>query len=203
MQVNHLSQMHLTLTLLPTLQHTPQSRLVLQSSDLHRAAPSSITFTTLAELNTDLGPTYLYNRTKLAQILFVRALQRRQDAGTLGFSPHAGKDRLVYVNATHPGAVSTDQQIQAEEAYGVVGSVLVGAARPFMADPVKQGCRPALFAATSADVVKEGIVGEYIVPDRKVSGVSAQAEDVQLGENLWGLSLRVLREKLGGLEYEG
>lgn len=72
-----------------------------------------------------------------------------------------------------------------------------------MADPVQQGCRPALFAATGADVVEEGIVGQYIVPDRKVSSVSSQAEDEGLGENLWRLGMEVLREKLGRLEYEG
>ena len=202
MQVNVFSQFHLTMTLLPTLQSTPQSRLVWQSSDLHRACPSSITFTSLSEINTDIGPSYLYNRTKLAMILFIRALKRRQDAGQLGFVQHAGKDRLLYANATHPGAVSTDQQKQAEDAYGVVGTVLTAVSRPFMADPVEQGCRPALFAATSEEVVTEGIVGEYIVPDRKVSSVSSQAEDVQLGENLWRLSVDVLRQKLGRLDYE-
>lgn len=71
-----------------------------------------------------------------------------------------------------------------------------------MADPVKQGCRPALFAATSEDVVNEGIVGEYIIPDRKVSSVSSQAEDEKLGENLWKLGVELLRQKLGHLDYE-
>jgi WW domain-containing oxidoreductase len=205
MQVNLFSHMHLTLTLLPNLLATPHSRLVWQSSDLHRAAPSSITFTSLSEINTDIGPAYLYNRSKLAQILFIRALVRRQTAGDarLGFVAHKGKDGLLYANATHPGAVSTDQQKQAEDAYGVVGTVLTAVSRPFMADPVQQGCRPALFAATGEDVVKEGIVGQYIVPDRKVSSVSSQAEDEGLGENLWRLGMEVLREKLGRLEYEG
>lgn len=202
MQVNVISHMHLTLTLLPNLQATPRSRLVWQSSDLHRAAPSSITFTSLTEINTDIGPAYLYNRSKLGQILFIRALKRRQDAGQLGFRQHAGKESLLYANATHPGAVSTDQQKQAEDAYGAVGTVLTAVSRPFMADPVKQGCRPALFAATAEDVVTEGIVGQYIVPDRKVSSVSGQAEDETLGENLWSLAVQLLRQKLGRLDYE-
>lgn len=190
------------MTLLPNLQATPRSRLVFQSSDLHRACPSSIKFESLSEINQDIGASYLYNRTKLAQVLFVRALKRRQDEGKLGFRQYAGKENLLYVNATHPGAVSTDQQKQAEDAYGTVGTVLVAATRPFMSDPVKQGCRPALFAATSQDVVDQGIVGEYIIPDRKVSSPSSQAQDVQLGENLWKLSVQLLKEKLGHLPYD-
>ena len=71
-----------------------------------------------------------------------------------------------------------------------------------MADPVKQGCRPALFAATSEDVVNEGIVGAYIVPDRKVTSVTSQAENEELGENMWKLSLDILKQKLGSLEYD-
>jgi WW domain-containing oxidoreductase len=55
MQVNHISQFHLTQTLLPLLQSTPGSRLVLQSSDLHRGI-SDVKFTSLEEINSDIGP---------------------------------------------------------------------------------------------------------------------------------------------------
>lgn len=150
--------MHLSLTLLPVLQSTPNSRLVLQSSDLHRPAPSSVTFTSLSELNTDIGPTLLYNRSKLAQILFVRALARRMQSHDLGFT----STTQVWANATHPGAVSTDQQEQAVEAYGALGKVGVTLARPLMKDPVQQGCRPALFAATSNDIVTDKVQGSYV-----------------------------------------
>lgn len=159
-QVNHLSQMHLILTLLPTLVQTArtnhEARIVLQSSDLHRLSPSSVRFASLDEINTDIGPAYLYNRSKLAQILFVRALVRRLASGALGDGSG------IYANATHPGAVSTEQQKQAEEAYGVAGTVAVAAARPFMKDPITDGPLPALFAATSPDVVSENITGQYV-----------------------------------------
>lgn len=87
------------------------------------------------------------------------------------------------------------------EAYGTKGKIGVAAVRPFLKDPVDKGCRPALFAATSEDVVREGIQGGYIVPDRKVTEPSKQAQDVELGENLWRLSEDILREKLGKLPY--
>lgn len=67
-----------------------------------------------------------------------------------------------WVNATHPGAVRTDQQEQAVEAYGTKAKVGVAVIRPFMKDAVDEGCRPALFAATSDEVVTEKIQGEYV-----------------------------------------
>lgn len=84
MQVNVFAQAHLILTLLPVLRKTEDSRIVSQSSDLHRAAPSSVKFQSLQEINTDIGATYLYNRTKLAQILFSRELIKRIKAGQFG-----------------------------------------------------------------------------------------------------------------------
>jgi NAD(P)-dependent dehydrogenase (short-subunit alcohol dehydrogenase family) len=159
MQVNHISQFHLSRILLPLLQKTPNSRLVLQSSDLHRAI-SDVKFESLEELNTDIGPTKLYNRTKLAMVLYIRALAERKGKAQLGFDPKT--ETGPWMNATHPGAVSTDQQKQAEDAYGILGKVGVAIVRPFMKDPVDQGCRPALFAATAEDVIKDAIQGQYV-----------------------------------------
>ena len=159
-QVNHLSQMLLALTLFPNLQSTLNSRLVLQSSDLHRAPLSSTKFATLEEINTDLGPNSLYSRTKLAQILFARALVRRMHNNEPGFQ--SPKYSGPWINATHPGAVATDQLQQAVHAYGTVAKVGIKAIKPMMKEPVDEGCRPALFAATSEDVVKEGIQGQYV-----------------------------------------
>lgn len=154
----------------------------------------------MEEINTDIGPTYLYNRTKLAQVLYVRAIARRMEENLPGFQ--SPKETGPWVLATHPGGVSTDQQKQAIDAYGTTGKVGVKAVKPFMKDPVDEGCRPALFAATSEDIVKEKIQGQYIVPDRKVTEPSKQAMDVELGENLWGLSEKILQDKLGDLPYK-
>lgn len=193
MQVNVFAQHHLAMTLLPKLVATPDSRLCFQSSDLHRMAPSDIKFADLAEINKDIGATYLYNRTKLAMVLLVRALQRRKQRGELGLKP----GQAPWINATHPGGVSTDQQEQAIEAYGTLGKIGVMAVRPFMKDPVDQGCRPMLFAATSDAIKDEKIDGSYIVPDRKVTEPSSQALDEKLQEQLWTLTTNILKDKLG------
>lgn len=156
-QVNHLSHMHLCLSLLPllirTASETHDARLVIQSSSLHQAAQSSTKFASISEINSDIGPSYLYNRSKLAVLLFMRELlARRPDL----------KEKNVFVNCTHPGAVSTTQQDQAIEAYGTPAKVLTAVLRPVLADPIHQGCLPALWAATSEDVKKDGVTGCYV-----------------------------------------
>ncbi|KAL4876755.1 hypothetical protein BJY04DRAFT_199415 [Aspergillus karnatakaensis] len=200
MQVIHISQFHLSRVFLPLLQKTPDSRLVLQSSDMHRAInDKEVKFESEAEINKDIGATKLYNRTKLAQILYIRALAERKEKGQLGFNTAKA---WPWMNATHPGAVSTDQQKQAEDAYGGLGTIGVALVRPFMKDPVDQGCRPVLFAATSEDVVKDAVQGQYIVPDRKPTSPSSEAQSHELQENLWKLTEKILKEKLGSLPYE-
>lgn len=221
MQVNHIAQFHLAQILLPLLRKTPNSRLVLQSSDLHRGPNGDAKFVSVSELNQDIGPMKLYNRTKLAQVLFIRALKERKDKGQLGFDPD--QDTGPWMNVTHPGGVRTDQQKQAEEAYGTLGKIGVAVVKPFMKDPVEEGCRPALFAITSEDIVKDRVQGSYasltnkirwfqsllwlsiylqIVPDRQVTEPSKEAQDTQLQENLWKLTEQILVEKLGQLPYK-
>ncbi|KAH9906663.1 hypothetical protein F4778DRAFT_722864 [Xylariomycetidae sp. FL2044] len=73
----------------------------------------------------------------------------------------------------------------------------VKAIRPFMKDPVDEGCRPMLFVATSPDVAAEGIDGAYVVPDRKVTEMSKQALDEELQERCWNLVEGILKDKLG------
>ncbi|TKX18448.1 oxidoreductase-like protein 29 [Elsinoe australis] len=200
MQVNHFSQFHLAMVLLPILQRTPNSRLVLQSSDLHRGGNDKVKFASLEEMNTDIGAMQLYNRTKLAQVLFVLALARRASKNQLGFT-EGGTAHGPFIIATHPGGVTTDQQEQAVEAYGTLGKIGVKAVRPLMKDPVDEGCRPALFAATSEDIVKEKLQGVYVVPDRKVTDPSKEAKNEELQEALWTLSEQLLTERLGPLPY--
>lgn len=145
--------------LLPLLQKTPESRLVLQASEFHRFSGSP-KFASVEEINKDVGPSPLYGRSKLAQVLFIRSLAKIKENAGYGFSPDASQG--PWLNATHPGGVVTDQQEQAIEAYGTKGKLGVKAVRPFMKDPVDEGCRPALFAATSQDIVKERIQGQYV-----------------------------------------
>ncbi|KAI2635620.1 hypothetical protein GGS26DRAFT_604566 [Hypomontagnella submonticulosa] len=198
MQVNVIAQHHLARILLPKLISTHNSRLCFQSSELHRIGTSDVEFKDVAELNRDIGASKLYSRTKLAQILLCRAFHRRKLRGELGLVPGMSP----WINATHPGGVATDQPNQAVEAYGTVGNLLSKVVKPLMKDPLDEGCRPILFAATSDAVVEEKIDGQYIIPDRKISDVSNQAKDEELQERCWRLVEEILKEKLGTLPYD-
>lgn len=198
MQVNVFSQHHLAMILLPVLIKTPDSRLVLMSSEFHRLGTGDVKFQDLAEMNQDIGPSKLYARTKLAQVLLVEAMSRRKAQGKLGLTP----GQAPWINATHPGGVNTGQPEQAIEAYGTKGKIGVRAVQPFMKDPIDDGCRSCLFATVSEAINQEKVDGSYIVPDRKVTDISKQAKDEGLQERAWRLTESVLREKLGTLDYD-
>lgn len=198
MQVNVIAQHHLMMTLLPVILKTQDSRIVMQSSEIHRMGTGDVEFKDLAEINTDIGAWKLYGRTKLAQVLMVRGLVHRKAKGQFGLQDQ----KSPWILATHPGGVVTDQQEQAVEAYGTMGKLGVKAVRPLMKDPVDEGCRPILFAATSPEIVSEKLDGSYIVPDRKIADVSKQGKDDELGERCWKIVEEVLHQKLGKLEYE-
>ena len=206
-QINMLSQLHLLLTLLPNLISTAQetktpSRIVMMSSEMHKIVPPSCNFQDPSELTNDIGATALYGRSKLAQILIVRHMAQLLEAGKLGFENRSDGHALVLLNATHPGGVNTPQQDQFTEAWGeTAGKAVKAMVRPLMTDPVRHGCRSALFVLTSPEVVEKELQGQYVMPDKKVSEVSKKGQDEEMAARLWEMSLRVLREKIGGLDY--
>ncbi|KAK3678342.1 hypothetical protein LTR78_001639 [Recurvomyces mirabilis] len=196
-QVNVVAQHHLMMMLLPALLKTPHSRVVYQSSEFHRINTGSVEFADKAEINQDVGAANLYNRTKLAQVCLAKSLVAHKAKSELGLS--AGQPPFFI--ATHPGGVNTDQPEQAKEAYGTLGKIGVAAVRPFMKDPVSEGCRPALFATTHEDVVGENLDGAYIVPDCKVTDVANNAKETGLQEQCLRLTETLLVERFGKLPY--
>jgi WW domain-containing oxidoreductase len=205
-----LSQLHLALILLPTLQATASStrtsaRIMMMSSELHRWVPNSTKFLSEEEVTKNIGPSYLYGRSKLAQILIMRELARRLDHGELGSSPYdasTGMPRPVLVNATHPGGVRTGQPAQLEVAYGWIGKLIAWVFSPLFVDPVKMGCRSGVFAVTGKELYEgPGIHGQYIVPDQKIGQPNSKGKDREMSERLWRISLQILGAKLGSLDY--
>jgi NAD(P)-dependent dehydrogenase (short-subunit alcohol dehydrogenase family) len=104
-EVNWLGQFYATNLLYPLIRKTsqmpgvPAPRIVWESSEMHRTAPSVVHFGSLDEINDpNLGNTQLYGRSKLAIILGVK---------------YGLRDRVikpnndnVYAVSVHPGAVS-------------------------------------------------------------------------------------------------
>ncbi|KAF8644343.1 hypothetical protein AX16_008550 [Volvariella volvacea WC 439] len=209
--VNHLGHFLLLNRVFPLIQRTSKlrsvkpPRVIMVSSELHRATTSNINFASpneitppSAEEQAKLPAHFLYARSKLANILFIKGLyQRIIKANQLD----------ILTLATHPGAVHTGQQDQFKEAYGqVLGSILKGLTVPFMRNP-EQGSLSTLWAAMSPAVLDEADANSrdqrykwqasYVTDPGTFGKETAQADDEQLGRNLWGLSETMISEKLG------
>ncbi|KAL4758184.1 short chain dehydrogenase/reductase family protein [Aspergillus foveolatus] len=195
-QVNWLGQFYLTNLLWSLLRKTskmpdtPAPRVVFESSEQHRAAPSGVKFGSLEEINDpDLGPLERYGRTKLAIILGVKY-------GLLEKVIKPDGDN-IYALSVHPGAVNTAMQQQWKDAYpGLFGklltTVMLAAGRN-----VEQGSYSALYAATSPEVEEKGWNGYYLQDVGQPGKESSLASDPVLGAALWDLSHRMIRDILG------
>ncbi|KZV92424.1 NAD(P)-binding protein [Exidia glandulosa HHB12029] len=190
--------------LLPTLrrtraQHNVVPRLINLTSNMHALAPSSCRFESLEELNQpNLRADQYYERSKLAIILYTKSLVSRASLAP---------DQVV-VLSVHPGAVSTEIQDQFQQAFGeTLGKVIKYLQTPLMRSP-EEGSLGTLWCAVSPEVEEmmrggeggEGKLeqGAYVTDPGKAGGETAQAQDMQLAENVWNLCEKLVREKLGG-----
>lgn len=195
--VNHLGHYYLANRVLPLMRRTaelpgaPPPRIVVISSELHRALATAVKFSSIDEINTDLGANGLYARAKLANILFVKY-------GLVERVLRPTHSRIIAI-ATHPGAVHSMQQDQFKEAFGyTVGSMLKHLTIPFMRDP-EQGSLSTLWAATSTEVEEdpEKWNGRYIKDPGEICEESRAAQSDELGKNLWKLSEIIVTKRLG------
>ena len=174
--VNHLGTFALTGHLLPKLEETEGSRIVITASLAHRGAR-------IHWEDIDGSRLYLrqarYKQSKLANLLHMSELDRRLRARGSG----------TIAVACHPGLAQTE-----------IGrhSPLVKAAAPLVRtlfNTQAEGAWPALLAATAPGVTG----GDYYGPSRfgEVSGPATKAwstptsRDPELGRRLWELSVRM------------
>ena len=126
--------------MLPLLLRTAGARVVTVSSLVHRYGRLDFD-----NLNAEkrYSPTAAYGYSKLANLLFMRELQRRC---------HRGPESLLST-AAHPGATHTNLQRHS--------SMMRWAMKmPFMTQEAAAGAWPTLYAATAADVAG----GDYFGP---------------------------------------
>ena len=132
----------LTWSLLPAIEHVPRSRVVFVSSFVHWAGKFTAERLELDATGEDYVPFAYYGRTKLADLLLSRELER-----------HFLKSRAETISvAAHPGFSST----------GLVDSTTVGKpdwvksvtrlGTDLVAQPADDGALPILFAATEPGV---------------------------------------------------
>lgn len=167
--VNHLGPFLLTNLLLDRLRQRAPSRIVNLSSFGHRAAPAM----RWSDLQFDHGYNAFgaYGQSKLANILFTRALARRFPAAE------------VTANACHPGAVRTHLGRDGDTT-GVLGLMSFTVMRPFYVSPTR-GARTQVFLASAPEMA--GKTGGYYVRCRE-HRPSRAARDDEAADRLWKIS---------------
>ena len=167
--VNHLAPFLLTNLLLDRLRASAPARIVTVASQAHRGARLDLSEVTRPR---DWTPLSAYNRSKLCNILFSRALARRLDA------------KEVTAACLHPGVVATAIGDRA----GVLARLGWRLVRPFLIGPEK-GAATSLFLATVADPTP--FHGAYVIGAR-IAEPDTSARDDRLGEELWTESARLV-----------
>jgi len=190
--VNWVGQFYVVNLVYPLLRKTSKMpgadapRIIFESSEMHRFAPSNVHFGSMDEINDEsIGSTQVYARTKLAMILGSKY-------GLIEKVINANKDN-IYSLCVHPGAVNTQMQEQWKTAYPGVTGQLISAASKFVGRSVEQGSYSALWAATSPKVQQ----GFYYQDPDSPGKETSQASDKWLGCALWDLSHRIIKEKAG------
>jgi len=171
--INHLGHFFLTHLLRDSILASGAARVVNVSSNAHYSAKRLDVDDLHAERRRYSG-VRAYSESKLANVLYTRALARRWSG------------RGVTVNAVHPGVVNS--RIAADgDARGII-RLLWDLGRPFMLTPA-DGAKTTLHVATS----EEGgsVTGCYFVK-AKQQRPSRQALDDALAERLWEASERML-----------
>ena len=118
-----------------------------------------------------------YATSKLANILFTKALQRRLS------------DTTAIANCFEPGMVRTQFGGFGSD-LGLLLNLVYAMAKPFAISP-EQGADSLIWLATSSEAAS--LRGEYVSKRRPVTP-SKQALDTQLAEDLWRLSERLCAE---------
>lgn len=170
--VNHLGPFYLTNLLLPRLRTDAPSRVVCVTSVGHHFTRGGMNFDDLQSERRYEGME-AYCRSKLANVLFVRELARRE----------AGSG--VTANAAHPGWVRSSFGMDGDTT-GVIGFGM-RVIRPVQISP-RRGARTSVYLATSPDVANKN--GIYWVRS-KPGHVSRQATDTA-AKRLWEESEQLL-----------
>ncbi len=168
--VNHLAPFLLTALLRPALERSRAARVVVVSSEAHRRARIDFDDLMLARGYDQMRA---YSRSKLANLLFTRALARR-----LSGTP-------LTCNALHPGVVRT---AIFREAPALLRGALATLGRLLLLSP-EQGAKTSLYLASSAEVA--GHSGGYYIRCKPMRPSEAALDDAA-AERLWESSSQLV-----------
>ncbi|KAF9199297.1 hypothetical protein BGZ59_004057 [Podila verticillata] len=191
--VNHVGHFVFTMGLLQKIKESQPSRIVVLRTDLwyiknsslgHEGHPKGgIDFESINDEKAS-DPVSRYGRSKLANILFGKALARRL------------KDERVYVNIVHPGYVATELTRHGEDTFGKATAVFFEYLTMVMAMKPEVGALTQLYCATSPEIENKDIRGKYFIPIANELDPNPIAFDEDLQERLWSWTENIVREKL-------
>ncbi|KAH7052608.1 hypothetical protein BKA57DRAFT_490859 [Linnemannia elongata] len=183
--VNHLGHFVFTLGLLDRIKESQPSRIVVLSSMVHEMTPrGGIAFDTLND-PTALSSMTRYGQSKLANLLFGRALAQRLAS------------EKVYVNIAHPGYVDSNLANRTGETYGSFTGKMSSLAPKVFGMKPKQGALTQLYLATSPEIEERDVRGRYFIPIAKEVQPTSYGRNVELQEKLWTFSESLVKEKIG------
>ncbi|KAH9188870.1 hypothetical protein AeNC1_009150 [Aphanomyces euteiches] len=175
---NHVGHHALTTGLLPILDASAPSRVVVVSSHAHIRAPWWDFDLEMINDETKYHAWRWYSQSKLANLLFTRELSRQLEVRNV---------HNVYVNAVHPGVVRT--QVSTKHRHWLLNWLMA----LFEVD-VNTAAKTLLYVATSDEIVTHNWHGEYFVPIARL-GQSAFV-DPGLGRRLWVLTESLIAESM-------
>jgi NAD(P)-dependent dehydrogenase (short-subunit alcohol dehydrogenase family) len=166
--VNHLAPFLLTNLLLDRLKASAPARIVNVSSVVHKSGRVDFD-----DLQSERKYSFMgaYSQSKLANILFTRALTKRLQ-GT-----------RVTANALHPGAVRSGLGQQGGGATKLLSRVI----GVFFLSP-EQGARTSVYLSSAPEV--EGISGDYFAKCKNEALAGAALDDAA-AEKLWSISAKM------------
>ena len=184
---NHLGHFALTGLLLPLLR---EARVVTVSSGAHRMGRLD-----LDDLNYErrrYEAWSAYGQSKLANLLFAAELDRRA----------RGAGWALTSVAAHPGFTATNLQFAGPRiAHNPVGRSLMWATNKVVAQDVRSGVWPQLYAAVGPEVSGGDYFGPTGISELRghpgLAGRSSQARDASMAAGLWELS-----QELTGVSFD-
>jgi NAD(P)-dependent dehydrogenase (short-subunit alcohol dehydrogenase family) len=164
--VNHLAPFLLTNLLLERMLSSVPARIVTVASGAHRRGALDLSDPNWTQRK--YNPFQAYGDSKLANILFTRALAERLNGSG------------VSANCLHPGVVATN----IFRSLGIIGRLFDLLARPWLLSPA-DGARTSIHLASAAAVSK--VSGEYFYKC-KVAATAPAARDMAAARDLWKIS---------------